>query len=138
MWRPLLAPFSERAETDADQVLEVLPVAPDQLQPAITVVAPPDTDFLHAVTAFLGQEQQINIEHITVDAHPPKQIPCHCLAIELEAALRVADVPQADDQAHGNLESPRTNAAIPLLWILDHRLSDGARAEDEVVALVEK
>src|SRR5207245_1071680 len=57
--------------------------------------------------------------------------------VEFEAALCVADVPQADDQVHGNLEAPGTDAAIPLLRVFDPGLEEGAGAEYDVEAVLE-
>src|SRR5206468_8902253 len=98
---------------DAQEIDRVPPVAGHQAQPAIAVVPPADADLLDAVPAALGEGQHLDVEHVAVDALAGEEILRHRRAEELEAALRVADVPQPDHQMRGEAEQPGPPPPIP-------------------------
>src|SRR5258708_24642352 len=98
--RFLLARRDGPAKAYAEDVEEVIPVAADELQARVVVAAPADADFLDAVAVLLRQVQHLDVEHVPVNPLPGEQLSAHVAAEDLEAALRVGDVPQADQQVH--------------------------------------
>src|SRR5262245_39318126 len=100
------------AKADTQQVEQVSPVARYQLQAAVTVVAPADAEFLDPVAAPLRQVEDFDVEHVAVDALAVEQVTRHRGAEPLEATLRVADVPQTDDQVHQDRKPLRAEPAV--------------------------
>src|SRR6516165_7618487 len=66
--RRLRTCFAQTAEPDAEQVKQVLPIARHELQTAVTIVAPAHTDLFNAIAAPLRQVENLDVEHVTVNA----------------------------------------------------------------------
>src|SRR6185437_7502145 len=107
--------------TNPKDVLYVLKVSADQLQPAISVVVPPDRNFLHRVAELQSHRQDLHVEHIAVYLLTAKDLNGRILLEELKAALRIANSRQSDDGVHKHREAFGPETAMPRLAAFDLR-----------------
>jgi hypothetical protein len=61
-------------------------------------MGPIHRNFCDAVSALLRHIEQFEVEAIAVDRGDAKEVYCHCLAEQLESALRVGDSSEAAPQ----------------------------------------
>src|SRR5262249_54148203 len=86
------------------------------------------------VAAARCQVQNLDVEHVAVDALPAEQVPRHRTAEEFETTLRVVNIPQAEQQVHYEGERLRAETTMPRLRHLDARFGQPARADHDIVA----
>src|SRR5439155_12280089 len=98
--RGRLRPGSRTSEPNPENVDEVPQVAADQLQAAVAVVSPSDGNLGDGIAGLSGEIQNLHVEHITVDALALEDRERRVTTKELEAALRIRNVPQTDDRMH--------------------------------------
>src|SRR5690349_13551525 len=99
-------------EANTQNIQHIAPVSRHKIQTAIAVVVPAHANLLYAIAALFGEVQNLDVEHIAIDLLAAKQIARHFTTKELEAALRIAQAPQPDNQVHGDDEGPRAEPAI--------------------------
>src|SRR5439155_9832318 len=113
-------------EPDSKQVDEIPNVAADQIEAAVSIVAPADADLFEPVTEAPRQPEDLDVAHVAVDPRPPEDIERGGSIEELKAALGVTDVVQADDGVHPEREEPCADLAVSWLRDLDPRVYEGA------------
>src|SRR3954454_5717422 len=79
--------------------------------------------------------ENFDVEHVTVDSLPAKDVKGCVSPEKLEATLCVCNVTQSDDGVHSDGKGFRPEAAVPDLVPLDLRLPHAPRADHDVGAL---
>src|SRR5258705_1849792 len=90
---------------DSKNVCGVTEVSTEQLQPAVSIVAPNDGNLFDAITKADRKRQNLDIEHISVDALKLEQTQRNVSGKEFEAALGIADAGQTYDGLHEVVET---------------------------------
>src|SRR5262249_1130495 len=124
-------------EPNGKHVEQVPPVPGDEPEPAVAVVAPAHADLLDPVAAAPRQVQDLDVEHVAVDALAAEQIAGEVALEALEPALGGGNVVEPEEGADEDAERRGAEPAVERLGVLDLRFGQAARADDEVVAVVE-
>src|SRR4051812_5276766 len=111
---------------DRQQVPDIPDVPGYELEPAVAVISPAHRDLRDRISALPRNIKDLDVEHVAVNLLSREQLACHVAAKELEAALRVDDVVEADTRMHEDAESPRSDAPVKRLCPIDSRLWQAA------------
>src|SRR5690242_3638711 len=62
------------ARADAQQIREILEIASDEVKAAVTIVHPTDRNFLYPILERLGEPENLDIAHVTIDSRTRKDV----------------------------------------------------------------
>ena len=92
---------------------------------------------LHAVSEAVSQGQDLHIAHVAVGYDTRKDTDSRLAREKLEAALRVANVAEANHGVHAESKCPRAQPSIPRLGLFNLGLCNHSGPGDHIVSLLE-
>ena len=75
----------------------------------------PLSEVKNDLSRYLREAEDLDVEHVAVDPLAGEELPRDVAAEDLEAALGIGDVAQADQRMHDDPETERAHAAVPRL-----------------------